>query len=150
MTWARFSLILGMALALWSSHGLLIAQNTLAQETLTPDIEADRLLLRARKASAKRDWKGAAALFAEIQGLKTDLPVGFHYFFGLTMRRRGDLPGAKKQIFRYIDRVGRKGKYFQNALEILNGIEDGFRQKYSYFHVTIYLGHQIVNLKLRL
>ena len=62
MTWVRFSLILGMALALGSSHGSLMAQNP-----LPPDIEADRLLLRARKAYAKKDWKRAAASFAESQ-----------------------------------------------------------------------------------
>ena len=65
MTWPRFSLILGMALALWLSHGLLMAQ-----DTLPPDIEADRLLLRARKAYAKRDWKRADTIFVEIQALK--------------------------------------------------------------------------------
>lgn len=119
MTWVRFSLILGMALALGSSHGSLMAQNP-----LPPDIEADRLLLRARKAYAKKDWKRAAASFAEIQALNTDLPVDFHYFFGITLRKRGDLPGAKKQIFSYIDRTGRKGKYFKSALETLNDIED--------------------------
>ncbi len=130
MTWARFSLILGMALALGSSHGSLIAQNNPAQDTLPPDIEADRLLLRARKAYAKKDWKRAAARFAEIQALKTDLPVDFHYFFGITLRKRGDLPGAKKQIFRYIDRTGRKGKYFKSALETLNDIEDVEKRKF--------------------
>ncbi|MCH8888005.1 MAG: hypothetical protein IIC13_15590, partial [SAR324 cluster bacterium] len=67
----------------------------MAQNPLPPDIEADRLLLRARKAYAKKDWKRAAASFAEIQALNTDLPVDFHYFFGITLRKRGDLPGAK-------------------------------------------------------
>ena len=129
MTWVRFLLILGMALALGSSHELLNTRNALAQDTLPPDIEADRLLLKARKAYAKKDWKRAAASFAEIQALKTDLPVDFHYFYGITLRKRGDLPGAKKHIFRYLDRTGRKGKYFKSALDSLNDIEDLEKRK---------------------
>lgn len=119
MTLPRFSLFLGMALALLSVPGLVMAQNT-----LSPDIEGERLLLRARKAHGKKNWRGAEARFIEIQALDGTLPEDFHYFYGLTLRKRKKLEGAKKQMFLYIERSGRKAKYFNNALETLNDLED--------------------------
>ena len=101
-----------------SGNGLLMAQNT-----MPPEIQADRLLLKARKAYTKKDWNTASEYFAKILALETEIPRDFHYFYGKTLRNQRDLSAAKKELIKYLQLARREGKYYTAALEVLNEIE---------------------------
>ncbi|MCH8075302.1 MAG: formylglycine-generating enzyme family protein [SAR324 cluster bacterium] len=121
------------AILVLSSNGLPMAQDNrpAAPSALPREIQADRFLLKARKAYTKKDWKTASEFFAKIQNLETEIPHDFHYFYGKTLRNQRDLAAAKVEIVKYLQKARRDGKYYTAALEVLNEIEDAEKRPWK-------------------
>lgn len=102
---------------------LIFVCTTLPSFALPPGVEADRLLISATEKIDRKDFVEAGKIFDKIKTLNTRFTVEYfyqqsRYFVGLRQPVE-----AKKTLEEYLEKAGRDGKYYQNALKMYNEVE---------------------------
>ena len=100
---------------------------TAAAAQLPPEIQADRYLLAARQAIERQDFAAAQTALDKMSSLETEkglkLPEEF-YFRSAQVAHQTHRPArAGRMVTRYLEIVGRDGKQYMAALELLNAAE---------------------------
>ena len=100
---------------------------TPAAAQLPPEIQADRYLLAARQAIERQDFTAAQTALDKMSSLETEkglkLPEEF-YFRSAQVAHQTHRPArAVRMVTRYLEIVGRDGKQYMAALELLNAAE---------------------------
>ena len=100
---------------------------TPAAAQLPPEIQADRYLLAARQAIERQDFAAAHTALDKMSLLETEqglkLPAEFYFRSAQVAQQTGRPARAVQMVTRYLEIVGRDGKQYIEALELLNTAE---------------------------
>ena len=100
---------------------------TPAASQLPPEIQADRYLLAARQAIERQDFTAAQTALDKMSSLETEkglkLPEEFYFRSAQVAQQTGRPARAVRMVTRYLEIVGRDGKQYIEALELLNAAE---------------------------
>ena len=98
-----------------------------AAAQLPPEILVERYLLRAGRLMESKDPKGALEVMSKIVSLQKEhglrLPDGFHFKHARVALSAGSIGEAIKAANGYLVQVGREGKFYREALELLQEAE---------------------------
>ena len=98
-----------------------------AAAQLPPEILVERYLLRAGRLMESKDPKGALEVMSKIVSLQKEhglrLPGGFHFKHARVALSAGSIGEAIKAANGYLVQVGREGKFYREALELLQEAE---------------------------
>ena len=111
--------------------GLLLAAAWLATapaSALSPEAEAERHYLSARAHMQNRDYRRAVSDFEKLLALKTDPPPEVFYQLGKALYALDDYTQARTPLETYVDKAGRDGSHYRDALMLLNVIEERIRE----------------------
>ena len=86
-------------------------------------IQADRLMLKAVAAVESKDYTKAVNIFEDIEKLDAELPPSYLYYYALSLSEAGKLKPALKKLDSYLNRAGRNGDFYKEALELYNTVE---------------------------
>ncbi len=111
-----FSKRLGMA--------LLLGMVSLPAAALSPEIEADRLILATRTYLEQGNVSRATQSLEKMEQLKTDLPVEYFFFKGQVAWHGKESEAARSALEDYVQKAGREGEHYQQALVLLTEIEE--------------------------
>lgn len=100
---------------------------------LSPEMEADLLLISATKHTDRGDHSAAAKDFKKILALKIKLPTEFYYHYGRHFYLIGRLKEAKNNIETYLKKAGRKGQFYRDSLQVLIAINEKQKKPLSRF-----------------
>lgn len=92
----------------------------LPARALPPEVEADRLAIKAKTALDAKDYAQAAASLAEMEKLGVPLPQSFHYLKAVAQNGTGKHHAAKESLEKYLQITGTSGKFYKEALEAYN------------------------------
>ena len=99
---------------------------------LPPEIQADRYLVQAEMAIAEQDFLRAKTAMDTILELQAqhdlELPEQFSFRYAEVLDQLGLHDEAIKYVTEYLTVAGRDGKYYREALELLNSAEEMARQ----------------------
>ena len=99
-----------------------------AAAQLPPEIMVDRYLLRAERLMEAKDPKGALELMGKIVALQKEhgltLPEEFHFKHARVALSAGAVQEAIDAVSKYLVEVGREGKFYREALELLEEAEE--------------------------
>ena len=116
-----------MPRVLWNVVVFVLLAATAAVAQLPPEIQADRYLLAARQAIEGQDFTGAQAALDKMSLLETEqgleLPEEFYFRSAQVAQQTHRAARAVQMVTRYLEIVGRDGKYYIEALELLNAAE---------------------------
>jgi len=104
-------------------------QPLVAQDELPADVQADQYLLAAQAKMKANDMSAASTYFKNILDLHVTVPVDFHYHYGNCLVQMQDYSTAKTELTAYLRQAGRNGKFYQEALQLLNGSAEGVQRK---------------------
>ena len=94
---------------------------------LPPEIQVDRYLLRAERLMDAKDPEGALEVMGKIVALQKEhgltLPDDFHFKHAKVAFSAGEVQEAVDAVHAYLLEAGREGKYYQEALELLDEAE---------------------------
>lgn len=90
---------------------------------LPPEIEADRLLLKAKAALDASDYALATESLMKAEKLPVKLPDTFYYHYGRASFGSGKFEQSRELLEKYLTLSGTKGKFYQEALDKMNNIE---------------------------
>ena len=100
---------------------------TEATAQLPPEIMADRYLVQAERLMKEKDFKAALEAMEKIVALQKEhdlkLPDGFHFKYAQIAMSAGLLDAAIDAVSRYLVAAGRTGKFYREALELLDQAE---------------------------
>ena len=100
---------------------------TEAAAQLPPEIMADRYLVQAERLMKEKDFKAALEAMEKIVALQKEhdlkLPDGFHFKYAQIAMSAGLLDAAIDAVSRYLVAAGRTGKFYREALELLDQAE---------------------------
>ena len=100
---------------------------TPAASQLPPEIQADRYLLAARQAIERQDFTAAQTALDKMSLLEAEkglkLPEEFYFRSAQVAQQTGRPARAVRMVTRYLEIVGRDGKQYIEALELLNAAE---------------------------
>ena len=103
----------------------LVVAPALAQ--LPPEILVDQYLLQADQRRAQKDPAGALEMIHKILALQKEheltLPVEFHFKYAQVAFSASLFPAALESVNQYLVAAGRKGEFYQKALELLLAIK---------------------------
>lgn len=114
------------SVALLLSTLLLLSQPVMA---LKAQHEADRLLLAAQKALDTNNYTAANQHLNAAQKLKTKLPANFYFMKGKLLLHESKNASAQDAFETYVDKVGRKGKHYEEALGYITRIQKAGRPR---------------------
>ena len=97
----------------------------MSAHALPPEVEADRLALRARSALDAKDYPLAIASLTEMEKLGVPLPQSFYYLKGIAQNGNGKHYAAKESLEKYLKIAGSSGKFYKEALDAYNRAEQG-------------------------
>ena len=99
-----------------------------AAAELPPDILADKILVSAKRLQAERDFDGALEVMDKIVSLQSKhdltLPAGFHFKYAQIALSAGKTPVAIDAVTKYLKAEGRQGEFYENALTLLDKVEE--------------------------
>lgn len=104
----KYILSLLIALAVFSAK---------PSHALSPEAQADLLLIRAIAAIEAEDHSAAMDHFGELAALDVPKPEAFLFHYGKTALKAGEFEIAQKMLERYIDTAGSSGEFYQSALK---------------------------------
>lgn len=88
-----------------------------------PGIDQDSItkivMGKITNALAKKDYAAALPHFDYMDKSKGDLPESFHYYFIETLEQTGDKQKARERATAYLQKFGKKGRYYDKVLEIM-------------------------------
>ena len=94
---------------------------------LPPEIQVDRYLLRADRLMEAKDPKGALEVMGKIVALQKEhgltLPDEFHFKRAKVAFSAGEVQEAVDAVHTYLLKAGREGKFYREALELLDEAE---------------------------
>ena len=94
---------------------------------LPPEIQVDRYLLRADRLMEAKDPKGALEVMGKIIALQKEhgltLPDEFHFKHAKVAFSAGEVQEAVDAVHTYLLKAGREGKFYREALELLEEAE---------------------------
>jgi len=94
-------------------------------QTLPPEKEADRLIVKAKRKLDKKDYRGAVEIYERILGLEVrPRELDFYWHYGNALFEIGRLKQARTLLNTYVRQGDRTDRFFLRALEQLNDIED--------------------------
>ena len=100
---------------------------TAAAAQLPPEIQVDRYLLRADRLMEAKDPKGALEVMGKIVALQKEhgltLPEEFHFKHAKVALSAGSVGEAMDAVNTYLLEAGREGKFYREALELLEEVE---------------------------
>ena len=100
---------------------------TEAAAQLPPEIMADRYLVQAERLMKEKDFKAALEAMEKIVALQKEhdlkLPDEFHFKYAQIAMSAGLLDAAIDAVSRYLVAAGRTGKFYREALELLDQAE---------------------------
>ncbi len=100
---------------------------TEAAAQLPPEIMADRYLVQAERLMKEKDYKAALEAMEKIVALQKEhdlkLPDEFHFKYAQIAMSAGLLEAAIDAVSRYLVAAGRTGKFYREALELLDQAE---------------------------
>ncbi|WP_317929226.1 hypothetical protein [Halioxenophilus sp. WMMB6] len=100
-------------LLLIASAGLCSANS----HALSPEFEADRLILQAEEQVAKEHYDTARAALREIENLGVALPDTYYYLHAKVLADEKQYSAALQSLEIYIEKRGRTGEYYEDALK---------------------------------
>ena len=107
--------------------GVLLGGVTAATAQLPPEILVDRYLLRAERMMEAKDPKGALELMGKIIALQKEhdltFPEEFHFKHAKVALSAGAVQEAIDAVHTYLVEAGREGKFYREALELLEEAE---------------------------
>jgi len=89
-----------------------------------PDSSVVQNLDKAKKLMDKGDYQGANQLFLRIFKTESTLPDEFAFLYGKTLYRLEKQVQSKSVLAKYVELTGPSGKYYREAVEILNKLGD--------------------------
>lgn len=115
-----------------ATAGCLLASALLAAQ-LSPDVQADRLWLRAERQIANEEYWSALVSLDEILDLQAEhevtLPESFWFSHAVASYRAGLHSHAAASATRYVELTGRPGEHYLAALELLDVAEAAARRE---------------------
>ena len=100
---------------------------TAAAAQLPPEIVVDRYLLRAERLMETKDPQGALELMGKIVALQKEhgltFPKEFHFKHAKVALSAGEVQEALEAVNKYLVEAGREGKFYRDALELLEEAE---------------------------
>ena len=106
---------------------VLLGSFTEAAAQLPPEIMADRYLVQAERLMKEKDFKAALEAMEKIVALQKEhdlkLPDGFHFKYAQIAMSAGLIEAAIEAVSRYLVAAGREGKFYREALELLDQAE---------------------------
>ena len=103
-----------------------------AAAQLPPEVLVDKHLLQAEMMREDNDHKGALEAMDRIVTLQKEhdltLPEAFSFQYAQTALAAGSMQAAIDSANRYLSAVGREGKYYREALELLVKAEQSLRE----------------------
>ena len=107
--------------------GVWLGWVTGAAAQLPPEIQVDRYLLRAERLMEAKDPKAALELIGKIVALQQEhgltLPDEFHFKHAKVAMSAGSVQQALDAVNTYLLQAGREGKFYREALELLEEVE---------------------------
>ena len=106
---------------------VLLGSFTEAAAQLPPEIMADRHLVQAERLMKEKDFKAALEAMEKIVALQKEhdlkLPDGFHFKYAQIAMSAGLHEAAIDSVNKYLVAAGREGKFYREALELLDQAE---------------------------
>ena len=100
---------------------------------LAPEVQADRLFLRAEKDVAAKEYYSATVALESLLRLQAmhdlELPRAFWFRHAEAVLSLGDAEQAVESVTQYLHDVGRQGQHYFAALELLDMAEEEVRQR---------------------
>ena len=90
---------------------------------LSSDIQRDKYILGLSNALKAEDYRNALAFIDDLRGLGGELPPTVNYFAGEAYFHLKRYAEAKTALNRYVEKTGRGGRYYQQALELMLAAE---------------------------
>lgn len=113
---------------------LLILAIPVRSHALPAEVEVDQLLYTASTAIEKKDFTAAVTALEKAQDLKARLPVNFQYHYATALYGMGRLRSAKGITESYLEKYGKKAKYYTESIALLTNISASLaerRKKYE-------------------
>ena len=108
-----------------------LATGAAAQVELAPDVQADRLFLRAERHLAAEEYYSALGALDGLLRLQAahelELPEAFWFRHAVASLNAGDHQQAAESVTQYLQTAGRQGKHYLAALELLDNAEEEAR-----------------------
>lgn len=105
---------------LGADRQLLLKPIALSASCLLPEVEADRLMMTAMKNIGQGDFREADLIINEIDALGIELSEDFHFLKASYFAGINDTAMARHHLAAYLNRAGRRGVYYKNALSLFN------------------------------
>lgn len=102
-----------------------------AQNGLPPDVQADQYLLAAMAKMKNGETASAVFYFQKIEALNVTVPNEFHFYYGRCLAQSQNYPKAIVELTAYVKAAGRAGKFYQEALQLLNSSTEGNERQQS-------------------
>ena len=103
--------------------GIWLGCFTAAAVQLPPEVMVDKYLLQVTMLSEEKDYKGALEAMERVVALQKEhdltMPEEFPFRYAQTALAAGSVQAAIDSANRYLIAVGREGKHYQEALELL-------------------------------
>ncbi len=96
------------------------ALNLYSEHWLPLQVRKDNYMQSLKKALLADDHSKAVIQFQKLEALEIPLPDSFYFKYGFSLNQISEKDKARKYIVRYISNAGREGKYYLQALELLN------------------------------
>ncbi len=106
--------------------GIILASDSRPAE-LPPEIQVDRLLIQAERQSASGEHVSAVSTLQRALGVyeehDLEIPADFWFLQAGAQQRAGLQERAIEAVTRYLQKAGREGKHYRDALKILDAAE---------------------------
>lgn len=97
--------------------------------SLPADVICDKNLIEGTEAQKKNRYDDAAAAYEKIEKSKCKKSSQFYFQYGKLLVRAKNYPKAIKMLETYINRTGKKGKHYKEALSLYIEAENGIENK---------------------
>jgi hypothetical protein len=103
---------------------VLVSSACFAVTDLPKEHEQERLMLLLDSSISSEDWEKAGATIEKLQELDAELMHRFYYFQALYLKHSGQNQKAVSALTKYVVDAGKEGKYYRDALVLINELED--------------------------
>lgn len=97
---------------------LISAMNLNTEQWLPPEILTDILMTRITSAIKTREYYKALPSFKQLDQMDKNLPESFYYYYIEALASSGKSQDARVRIDAYLQKYGKKGKYYPQVLEV--------------------------------
>lgn len=111
----------------WRRHLGVLAVLCIAGQpvgALSPEIEADRLLMATENYLSSGDYSRAAQALEQMERLQIKLPVEYYFHKGRLAWQARDHDQAQGALEEYVRQTGRDGEHYRQVLQLLTQIEE--------------------------